>query len=430
MIITNNQSLGNARLLLNGNNNGTAGDVRFENSVTLANDVVLFNTSNVDPFHTGGNTVTLTGTVSGIPGGFGLSKIGAGTLILSGPTTYAADTAINGGTLALAGDATLASSPNIILGSGAIFDISAIETTYALAFAQTLRGVGTVEGAFTANGTISPGAAVNTLGTLTFNDGLVMGTAVNLLQIDTSTGQSDRLIITGDVVANNATALTVTDIATVPAALPAGTKIALMQYTGTFTGLLDINAELDVADGASITIGANTFVVDYDDTTDGVNPGKYLTLTVPGAPPSPYTTWAAANGLDGTPGKESGKFVDPDNDGKVNFVEFFLGGTPLDGALGGLSAPVVTDRLILTFAAPAGTLFTNGVAVVDGVTCTVQGSSNLQNFTAPVTKLASPVLTGLDWPVVAPAGYEYFSFQLDDSVSLDEGGFMRLHFAE
>lgn len=321
VIITNNQSLGNARLLLNANNNATDGDVRFENPVTLANDIVLFNTSNVDPIHTGGHTVTLTGTISGVPGGFGLSKIGTGTLTLSGPTTFAADTAINGGTLALTGDATLASSPNITLAAGASFDISAIETSYLLGATQTLRGLGSVDGAFTALGILSPGATANTLGTLTFNDGLEMDDATSLLQIDTTTAQSDRLIITGDVIAANSTALTVTDIAAVPVVLPPATKIALLQYTGTFTGLVDINADLAVADGATITIGGNTFIVDYDDTTDGVISGKFLTLTTPAG--SGYSTWAAAN----AGGSGASPDDDFDNDGVPNGVEYFMGET-------------------------------------------------------------------------------------------------------
>jgi hypothetical protein len=183
-----------------------------------------------------------------------------------------------------------------------------------------------------------------------------------------------------------------------------------------------------VADGATVTVGVNSFVLDYDDTTDGVNTGKFLTLTVPGGAPSAFATWAAAQGLDGTPGKENGKFDDPDGDGSDNFVEFFLGGSPLDGGSIGQLASVTTDRLILTFAAPAGTVFTDGVAVVDGVECKVQGSLNLQGLAAPVTKLGSAVLTGLDWAPVPPSGWEYHSFQLDDSVGLDERGFMRLLF--
>jgi fibronectin-binding autotransporter adhesin len=323
VIITNNQSLGSARLALNGNNNTDDGDVRFENPVTLSNEIALVNTSNPDPIHTGGHTVTLNGPITGVTGGAAMVKIGTGKLVLSGPTTFTADTRIESGTLALAGSATLASSPIISVSAGADFDISAIEGTYSLGDTQTLRGLGAVNGAFTALGTLSPGAAVNTLGTLTFNEGLEMDTAAGLFQIDTTNGQSDRLIVTGDVTAANSTALTITDIAAVPVVLPPATKIALIEYTGTFTGLVDINADLAVADGATITIGGNSFVVNYDDTSDGVTTGKFLTLTVPGAPPAGFSVWAAANagGAEANPGD------DFDNDGVPNGVEYFMGQT-------------------------------------------------------------------------------------------------------
>ncbi len=429
VIITNNQSLGTARLLLNSNNNATDGDVRFENPVTLTNEIVLANTSNVDPIHTGGHTVTLTGPISGVVGGFGLSKIGEGTLILSGLTTYAANTSILAGTLALDGDATLGSSPNILVAGGARFDVSAVESTYLLPVGKSISGQGIIAGAFTSLGAIVPGAAAATLGTLTFEDPLTLDGGTLSMEFDSRNGQHDRVVVEGDLDVENFGIIALTDLAGLSEeSLTPGTKIALVEYTGVINGLLDINSETQVADGATVTVGVNSFVLDYDDTTDGVNTGKFLTLTVPGGEPSAFATWAAAQGLDGTPGKENGKFDDPDGDGSDNFVEFFLGGSPLDGGSIGQLASVTTDRLILTFAAPTGTVFTDGVAVVDGVTCTVQGSLDLQGFGAAVTKLGAADLSGLDWAPVPPTGWEYHSFQLDDSVGLDERGFMRLLF--
>ena len=101
IIITNNSSLGNASLNLNGNNNTSLGDLRFENSVTLTNNIALVNNSNPDPINTNGNTVTLNGIISST-GTAGFVKIGAGTMVLGGTNTYSVTTTISEGTVKVA----------------------------------------------------------------------------------------------------------------------------------------------------------------------------------------------------------------------------------------------------------------------------------------------------------------------------------------
>jgi autotransporter-associated beta strand protein len=270
------------------------------------------------------NTQAFNARIEGqITGNAFLVKQGTGTLTLAGATPFTGEARIDAGTLALANDATLGSVSAIAVAAGATLDVSAIAATHALGVTQTLSGLGTVDGAFTALGILSPGAAANTLGTLTFNDGLKLDGATTLLQLDTSTGQSDRLIVVGDVLAGNAPSITLTDVAALPVVLPPATKIAVVEYTGTFTGLLTINSNPAVADGATITLGDNTFIVDYNDTTDGVNSGKFLTLTVPGSPPAGYSAWAAAN----AGGSDASPSADFDNDGVPNGAEYFMGET-------------------------------------------------------------------------------------------------------
>ena len=65
----------------------------------------------------------------------------------------------------------------------------------------------------------------------------------------------------------------------------------------------------------------------------------------------PFATWAAANGLDGPPGKEAGFNDDPDGDGIANGLEWILGGNPLDGKSGALVATgaTATGGLTLDF---------------------------------------------------------------------------------
>lgn len=173
IVVTNNNSLGTAKLLLNGNGNATLGDLRFENSVTLANDIDLINTANPDPIHTGGNTVTLSGVISAT-GNQNLVKIGTGTLILTGANTYGVGTTVSDGTLQIGNGGTTGN-----LGSGAVTNNAALVFNRSDNFSvsTTISGSGSVtkEG----NGIMTL-LGINTYtGSTTVNDGTlaVNGTA-------------------------------------------------------------------------------------------------------------------------------------------------------------------------------------------------------------------------------------------------------------
>ncbi len=155
---------------------------------------------------------------------------------------------------------------------------------------------------------------------------------------------------------------------------------------------------------------------------------------------TPFETWALANGLDGTPGKEDGPTDDPDADGVSNLDEFAFGSDPLDAASRGLVALATADtdadtepELLLTLAVRSGATFAGSPtpsATVDGLLYEVEGSLDLSDFTATVEgPLASPVIpTGL--PATPPTGYEYQTFRLAGSNGLPSRGFLRARATE
>jgi fibronectin-binding autotransporter adhesin len=96
-----------------------------------------------------GSTLTIGCVVQGyqVTNTTPLNKTGAGTLTLSAANTYSGATYIDAGTLALSGSGSIANSTNIVVSSGAVFDVSAASFTLAN---QTLSGAGSVAGTVTA----------------------------------------------------------------------------------------------------------------------------------------------------------------------------------------------------------------------------------------------------------------------------------------
>jgi autotransporter-associated beta strand protein len=132
----------------------------------------------------------------------GLTKLDVGTLTLSGTNTYTGDTTISNGTLALAGLGSI-SSPNIIVGSGATFDVSAI--TFTLGDSQALLGFGTVNGPVNASaGSKIYGGTDGAYGTNTFNNDLTLASdAAGYFDLGTVyNGTNDQIVVNGTLTAN------------------------------------------------------------------------------------------------------------------------------------------------------------------------------------------------------------------------------------
>lgn len=102
--------------------------------------------------------ITLNGGLSGT-GGF--TKTGGGTLTLNASNSYSGTTTISAGSLVLGSSATISSATIINNGN---FNVSAV-SGFTLGSTQTISGSGSVTGAMTVSGTLSPGNSPGTLST-------------------------------------------------------------------------------------------------------------------------------------------------------------------------------------------------------------------------------------------------------------------------
>jgi autotransporter-associated beta strand protein len=110
-----------------------------------------------------GNNLTLQGAAGGTVGGAittgvgSLTKTGGGTWTLGGTCSYTGQTLIQQGTLALGSGGSISDSPTIDVLGGAFLDVNGVSGGFTLLPGQTLKGNGTVVGAMTVGGTLSPG---------------------------------------------------------------------------------------------------------------------------------------------------------------------------------------------------------------------------------------------------------------------------------
>jgi hypothetical protein len=208
-----------------------------------SHNVTLGQTANTPQAYSGaitstGGTLTMAGTA-------------AYTQTLSGNNTFAA-VAVNGGRLNLNGNST--ASGGVTVAGG------------------TLGGTGTLAntGAVAINsGKLAPGTSIGTLG-LTGSGGLAMSAGSQFeWEFNSSTVGADLLNDNGPLSLGNAT-LTALDLGA--ATLAPNTKLTLMSYN---LGSWDSSTFSGIADGGTVTVGANTFTIDYDDTSAGSNGGLY-----------------------------------------------------------------------------------------------------------------------------------------------------------
>ena len=218
-------------------------------------------------------------------------KTGAGTTTLTGANSYTGATTIHAGTLALGATGSIANSTTLVVGdtgsSGAVLDVTAKSGGFTVGAGQTLKGIGTVNGAVAINGTLAPGNSIESLatGALTFNGGSTFAYEMN-----SSAGTADLLKVSGDVTLNDTVNLTLDDLADPDVAFAPGTKFSLINYTGMLSGGFFYGEPL--GDGESFLAGLNNWTITYGDAEGGANfigeyfggADKFVNLTLTAIP--------------------------------------------------------------------------------------------------------------------------------------------------
>ena len=352
------------------NLNGGVLKPRMNNGNFIANVASIVVKTGGAKIDTDGFDITINRPLTGGAGDGGLQKSGAGALLLDAVNTYTGATTVSAGTFGGNGSVSGAVS----VASGAILK------------------PGTPVGNFDAGAvTLSPGAT---------------------LQIDANDNGAGRLDVTGNLTITNATLAVSPDLSS---------RVYIIATYGSRTGTF-IAPALPGGYSINYTFSGNQIAL----TRAATAFDNFIDPLFPSNPNDPAFV---------------GPNADPDSDGVRSFDEFALGGNPSQGGDRSKVFSLVADsndvgtarELLLTIAVRAGNdgpggnpVFAptsgNPTATIDGITYTIQGSTDLLNFDSPVSVVGT-VATGLP---AAPAGYEYRTFRLNASDGLPSRGFMRV----
>ena len=260
--------LGSGDLRGNGSftNLASAGETIFGVSLSLTSSRVIGvdkgTVTSPDP----GVDINFSGNgTSAIQGSGNLTKVGPGTMLISGADIHTGTTTISAGKLALTG--TMNNTPTITVASNAVFDISG--TGFSLSTNQTLLGVGSVIGtvndSYSVTGAaISPGGN-NAAGVLSLGGLNLQGNGL-MLNFDLANttgiggGTNDLLIVTNFSVSGSAT--NTVNISFLNGTPLAGGTYTLIQYTtgpaaGPVTALAAVASRYNYnffSDGSSIKV--------------------------------------------------------------------------------------------------------------------------------------------------------------------------------
>jgi len=214
------------------------GDMQLNGNMTITNDSPT-------------GTLTVSAPIVDVTSARNMTKNGAGLVTFTRANTYAGTTTVNGGILRINGSHT---------GGG----------TYTVAAAGTLQGTGSTASQLDVSGKLSPGASVQSFasGTLNMLTGSTFEYELNS-SVATSAG-ADLQVVSGDLNLTGTVTLTFGDLAAIPTAFAQGTTFSLINYNGAWNnGLFTFGGA--IADGGTFTAGLNTWQIDYNASSGGLN---------------------------------------------------------------------------------------------------------------------------------------------------------------
>jgi len=342
-------------------------------TITFADDSTTNGKARIAPV---GGTIVISGKMTG-DGTGGYAKRNNGTVVITGTDNdYTGPTTIvDAGTLLVNGSI----QSDVFFGENH-------DGSSTSAVNGTLGGSGLINANVTTRSAsnLSPGGASNagvntdTAATLTIGGNLdfslsAAGVGLIRMDLDAPAGTNDRINVGGQAIIGNG-ALGLSDFAfNNLGGLAAGTY-TLISTTGGVSGTLNPSAlSGEIAPGLNGTLDIS---------------GNDIVLIVSAGTGNAFDTWAAANGLDGSPGKEDGFDDDPDGDGIANGLEWILGGKPLDGMSGNLVTATATAAGGLTLG------FTRNQDAIGLATLTVEYGTTLASW--PGSAVVGPVSSGPD----------------------------------
>lgn len=244
------------------------GNMQLNGNMTIANDSPT-------------GTLTVSAPIVDLSSANNMTKNGVGLATFTRANTYGGTTTINNGTLRINGSHT---------GGG----------TYTVGAAGTLQGTGSTGSQLDVSGTLSPGASVQSFASGTLN--MLNGSTFEY-EVDSSVGAAtgaDLQSVAGDLNLTGTVTLTFGNLAALPTAFSLGSTFSLINYSGQWnSGLFTFGST--IADGGTFIAGLNTWKIDYDATSGGLNfnadflPGsKFVNIT---AVPEPRAAFLGAVGM-------------------------------------------------------------------------------------------------------------------------------------
>ena len=268
-------------LLLGYHSSVSTGALTLQNKIDLnaANRTIQVN----------GGSATISGDIRTTSGTAGITKAGAGTLVLSGNNTYTGPTTISGGTLTLNNTSTFDNTSQIVLGGSGTLNVNAANASLArlvtgggvpvgtfLRYSQAQTAAGAANGPGTIRGTVELNVTnVNPDYTLDFGAGSTLQNAVAATYASPVTLSGNASINSSTAVFTGGTALTI-------GSSTAGAKT--LTLTGTNTGANTLGGVIGNGSGTVAVTKSNTgaWTLTGANTYSGVTTISGGTLTLSG----------------------------------------------------------------------------------------------------------------------------------------------------